>query len=429
MRLRLIYSLSVLLGALSMISSVQTPTAASEPFPPVSALKANPSLPDPLTAFDGTRIATAQQWRDSRRPELIRLFQHYMYGKPPAVPTNLKATVEFEDRRLFGGKATLRLVTLEFGPAGTPAMHLLVAIPNRRSGRVAAFVGLNFCGNHAVLDHPQIPLPTVWLPGNCPGCKDNRATDEGRGKQQDVWAIEQSIDRGYAVATCYTGDIDPDQPDFSDGVHPHFLAPGETAPGPNDWGTIAAWAWGLQRAVDYLVSAPEIDTKRIAAVGHSRLGKTALLAGATDERIALVIPHQAGCGGTAPSRHKVGESVKQINDRFPHWFCDEFTKFNDDVDRLPFDQHCLVAVCAPRPVLFTNAVEDSWADPEGQFRVLEAAAPVYKLLGVDGLGTSEYPAPGKLVNSRLGYFIREGTHSMTSGDWKVFLDFADTWMK
>lgn len=418
----------ILFGLFTMTSILETPARGDEAFPPISELKSNAQLPDPLISFDGTRVKTAEQWRSSRRPELIRLFQHYMYGKPPAPPANLKASIEFEDATLFGGKATLRLVKLEFGPPGTPAMHLLVAIPNRRTGKAPVFVGLNFCGNHALLDHPKIPLPTVWMPGNCPGCQDNRATELGRGAQKDVWEIEKSIDRGYAVATCYTGDIDPDQPDFTDGVHPHFLASGQKQPGPHEWGTIAAWAWGVQRAVDYLVTVPEIDARRVAVVGHSRLGKTALLAGATDERIALVIPHQAGCGGTAPSRHKVGETVKQINDRFPHWFCDEFTKFNDDVDRLPFDQHSLVALCAPRPVLFSNAVEDSWADPEGQFRVLAAATPVYKLLGVDGLQAEEFPPVGKLVNSRLGYFIRDGKHSMNAIDWKVFLDFADRWM-
>src|SRR5581483_953464 len=118
-------------------------------------------------------------------------------------------------------------------------------------------------------------------------------------------------------------------------------------PGPHDWGTIAAWAWGIQRAIDYLVTDPDIDAARIIVVGHSRLGKTALLAGAFDERVAMAIPLQAGCGGTAPSRGKVGESVKQINTAFPHWFDDEFKTFNDQPERLPFDQHELVALCAP----------------------------------------------------------------------------------
>src|SRR5207244_12102068 len=142
-------------------------------------------------------------------------------------------------------------------------------------------------------------------------------------------------------------------------------------------------------------------------------------------RNGRVIPHQAGCGGTAPSRGKVGESVKQINNGFPHWFNGAFKEFNDKTDRLPFDQNCLTALVAPRPVLFSNAVEDTWANPEGQFDVLKAADPVYRFLGVEGLKAKRLPQVGKLVNSRLGYFIRSGKHSMTREDWQVFLEFAD----
>ena len=180
-----------------------------------------------------------------------------------------------------------------------------------------------------------------------------------------------------------------------------------------------------QRAVDYLPTDKDIDKNRIAVVGHSRLGKTALLAAAFDERIALVIPHQAGCGGTAPSRGEVGESVKQINDRFPHWFDATFKEFNDHPDRLPFDQHSLVALVAPRPVLLTNAVEDTWANPQGQFEVLQAADPVYRLLGAGGLEAKRMPEPGRLIDSMLGCHIRPGKHSMGKEDWNVFLAFAD----
>jgi hypothetical protein len=143
----------------------------------------------------------------------------------------------------------------------------------------------------------------------------------------------------------------------------------------------------------------------------------------------MAIPLQAGCGGTAPSRGKIGESVKAINDRFPHWFDDHFKQFNDATARLPFDQHCLVALMAPRPVLFSNAEEDTWANPAGQFDMLEAADPVYRLLGAEGLAATSMPPSRKLVNSRLGYFIRPGKHSMTTEDWGAFLDFADRQMK
>jgi cephalosporin-C deacetylase-like acetyl esterase len=181
----------------------------------------------------------------------------------------------------------------------------------------------------------------------------------------------------------------------------------------------------LQRAVDFLEKEKAIDKKKIAVVGHSRLGKAAMLAGAFDERIALVIPLQAGCGGTSPARGKIGESVKRINTSFPHWFCDEFKKFNDEPERLPFDQHCLIAMCAPRPVLLSNATEDTWANPEGQFEMLKAADKVYRLLGAEGVASQEMPKVGQLMNSTLGYFIRPGKHSMTTLDWKAFLDFAD----
>jgi len=266
-------------------------------------------------------------------------------------------------------------------------------------------------------------LPDVWM-YNGPGVKNSRATEAGRGKQANVWALEQAIERGYAVATFYNGDIDPDQNEVRGGIQAYLRKKGRE-PGPHDWGTIALWAWGIQRAVDYLVTNQKIDKDRIAVVGHSRLGKTALLAAAFDERIALAVPLQAGCGGTAPSRGKVGESVKKINDHFPHWFNGTFKEFNTQPDRLPFDQHCLVALVAPRPVLFANAVEDTWANPEGQFEVVKAADPVYRFLGVEGLRAERMPEVGKLLNSRLGYFIRPGKHSMTKSDWRVFLDFAD----
>ena len=211
-----------------------------------------------------------------------------------------------------------------------------------------------------------------------------------------------------------------------EGIQPH-LRKKDAKPGPHDWGTIAAWAWGIHRAVDYLHDHKDLDRNRIAVVGHSRLGKTALLAAAFDERIALAIPHQAGCGGTAPSRghNPKAESVKRINTSFPHWFDGTFKEFNDQPDKLPFDQNCLVALVAPRPVLFSNAVEDNWANPSGQFEVLQAADPVYRLLGAGGLEAKRMPEPGKLIDSKLGYYIRPGKHSMTKGDWKVFLDFAD----
>ncbi len=393
-------------------------------FPSFEQLPSRPEMPDPLMMLNGDKVSTPEQWTQQRRPELKALFQHYMYGVLPPRPDKISALVEVEDARYFGGKATKKQVTIKYHPKAPP-INLLLIVPNQRTKPAPVFVGINFCGNHTVVKDPAIPLPTTWVYKSCPGCENERATEAGRGGQAEVWNAELIIDRGYALATFYNGDLDPDIPDFTDGVHPHYLKPVQSKPGPDDWGTVAAWAWGAQRVVDYLETNPEIDKERVAVVGHSRLGKASLVAAAFDERIKLVIPHQAGCGGTAPSRGKIGESVKQINDRFPHWFDDEFTKFNEHPDKLPFDQNGLVALCAPRPVLFSNAVEDTWANPDGQFEVLKAAAPVYRFLKAGDLGADRPPEIGKLLDSQLGYFVRNGKHSMTTEDWLAFLSFAD----
>ena len=403
-------------SALAMSLSV---AAAWAEFPPPAELPPQAELPNPLVGFDGKPVTSKEQWFRQRRPELKALFQHYMYGEVPRSPAPIVTDVRREVPEAFGGKATLKEIEIRIGGAGAPSIWLLLVVPNNLKGPAPCFVGMNFCGNHALVTDPKIHIPTTWMYPNYPGVKVNRATEEGRGKQLDVWAIDQTIDRGYALATFYNGDIDPDQKEARGGMRP-FLDEKGTKPA-----TIAAWAWGIHRVVDVLLAQKDIDPKRIAAVGHSRLGKTALLAAAFDERIAIAIPLQAGCGGTAPSRGKVGESVERINTAFPHWFNDTFKLFNANPERLPFDQNCLVALCAPRPVLFANATEDTWANPAGQFEVLQAADPVYRFLGAGGLDAKTMPETGKLVDSALGYYIRPGKHSMTRGDWKVFLDYAD----
>jgi hypothetical protein len=415
--IRFIFILVFLLSVFAVSRAAELPDPVDLP--------SRPELPDPLVMLNGDKITTKEDWINKRRPELKTLFQHYMYGYFPDTPKKVEAKLEREDKNYFGGKATKKELTITFGPDGWPKIHLLLVVPNSRKKPAPVFVGMNFRGNHTVVDDKDVPLPTVWMYPDKATSKDNRAIETGRGTQVDVWALEQSIDRGYAVATFYNGDIKPDHKEWTDGVHKHFFKEGQTAPGPREWHTIAAWAWGVSRAIDYLVTDKDLDKTKIAVVGHSRLGKTALLCAAFDDRVALSIPLQAGCGGTAPSRGKVGESVLRINTAFPHWFNGEFKKFNNAPDKIPFDQHCLVALVAPRPVLFANAQEDTWANPDGQFDVLKAAESVYKLLGSDGLAAKKMPELNTLVDSTLGYYIRPGKHSMTTGDWKVFLNFAD----
>ncbi len=313
---------------------------------------------------------------------------------------------------------------IQFPPKVTPPLYLLVAIP-KSDQPVPAFVGLNFAANHSTTSDPDVKLSEEWLPKRYKGVVDNRATDASRGIQDERWPFELAIKRGYAMATLYHGDLDPDFADFSNGVHPHFYEEVQTAPAPAEWGAIGAWAWGLSIVASYLIEAPAIDPKRICVMGHSRNGKTALWAGAQDERFALVVSNQSGCGGAALSRRRQGEKLVNINKNFPHWFNDHFPEFDEREDHLPVDQHQLIALIAPRPVLVCSAEEDRWADPAGEFGSCLEANTVYQLLGTNGLAATEMPGANQLVNSRIGYHIRPGKHGIGDADWGVFFDFSD----
>lgn len=422
MRLSLASSGPLLVSALAALAA---------DFPAPNALPSVAEFPDVLVTRDGTEIRTKKDWEEKRRPELKELFQHYMYGRYPAKPEAVAAKVLFEDTAALGGKGTLREVELTFGPPEWPKLYLLIAAP-RAAAPVACFVGPNFGGNHLLTAHEKVRVPTAWVPGNYPGVEKgtNRATAAGRGKQADTWPLQRIVEQGYAVATFYCGDVQPDRPAVREGMRATLPEP-KGAAGPAETATVMWWAWGCHRAVDYLLTDKAIDGKRLAVVGHSRLGKTALLAGAFDDRIAVVIPHQSGCGGAGPSRsgNPKAESVKRITTVFPHWFCANFSSFGDDTTKLPFDQHALVAICAPRPVLLTNAEDDQWANPPGQFDVLRAAAPAYKLYGDGKPVAGAVPEQGKLSDERLGYFVRAGKHAMTPDDWKVYMQFADKWLK
>jgi hypothetical protein len=398
-----------------------------EAFPPADSLPAVSAFSDPLVMADGSPVRTREDWFQKRVPELKAQFQYYMYGFPPPAPARdgVRAAVRRTDPAAFGGKATLREVEIRLGPEPSRIMRLLLVTPNRSRRPAPCFVGANFDGNHTLVRDTAVALPAGWMSEKSPGVTDHRATAAGRGTRVDEWSIERTVERGYAVATFYRGDVEPDNPESRDGVRYHVPVDGRTDPGPHDWGTVAAWAWGISRAVDVLVTAPDIDPDRIAVVGFSRLGKAALLCAALDGRIAAVFPHQSGCGGAAPDRSTVGESVQVINGKFPHWFCETFRSFNGAPERLPFDQHELLALLAPRPVLLTAATEDTWGNPAGVFEMARRAGVVYEFLGKQGLKASRMPKTGKLVNSRLGYFIRPGLHSMTPEDWKAILEFAD----
>lgn len=302
------------------LAGCTTPSPKKVAYPEPSALRSQPALPDPLVMLDGRRVASRAQWFNERRPELRALFQHYMYDQLPPKPDQMKTKLLAEHHDFLGGKATLKLVTLETGSGGAPRIDLMLVLPNDRRGPVPVFLAMNFCGNHALTDDPRVPLARGWLYNSCKGCTNNAATEAARGGQIVDWPLSRIIERGYALAAFCSSDVDSDRKEISDGIYAWLARNNPSENNPTNRGSIAAWAWGFHRCVDYLLTDRDVDARHIASVGHSRNGKTALLAAAFDERIALAIPHQAGCGGTAPSRGKIGESVQRINTAFPHWF-------------------------------------------------------------------------------------------------------------
>lgn len=382
-------------------------------------------LPDPLIASDGTPITTPEQWWELRRPEIMEVFQSEMYGRVPKRPSDFRFETFSEDPTALGGTATRKQVRIYFdGDRESPAMDLLVYLPNAVRGPVPLFLGLNFGGNHTIHPDPEIRLPQSYTG---PDGEEVVASEADRGRSASRWPVESIVARGFGLATAFYEDIDPDFDDgFGNGVHGLYRTDGENERAPDAWGSVAAWAWGLSRAMDYLETDERVEEEQVVLMGHSRLGKAALWAGAVDPRFYFVVSNNSGEGGAAITRRRYGERISHLNDRFPHWFAANFRKYVEREDELPVDQHMLLALIAPRSVYVTSAVDDRWADPRGEFLAALHADPVYRLLLDEGLNATEMPEIARPVHSRIGYHIRSGGHDVTAYDWEQWMDWVET---
>ncbi|AMY08143.1 hypothetical protein LuPra_01331 [Luteitalea pratensis] len=419
---------STLAWSALLLASAATVLPGQTPAPPTvvagipvnydEALTGTYTLPDLFVLADGTAVRDATTWTTSRRPEIVRLLEHQQFGRSPGRPADLRFEIFDKGTPALNGIALRRQVTIVFSSApGAPTADLLIYLPANARGPVPLLLNISFSANSAVVDDPGIRPGTVWD-------REKNVRVPATPRPQGRLDIAPFLAQGIGVATMYYGDIEPDfAAGLPLGIRKHFLKPGQTQPAADEWGTIAAWAWGLSRAMDYLETDTAVDAHRVAIVGVSRLGKTVLWAGARDTRFAMVIASCSGESGAALSRRTYGETVKHMTARYGYQFAANYAHYGDRIDTLPVDAHMLVASIAPRPLLLQTGDKDFWSDPRGEFLAAVAAGPVYTLLGKGALGTNEMPAAGIPIFQTIGYVMHEGGHGTIASDWPLFLQF------
>ena len=379
-------------------------------------------LPDPLICNDGNKVTTVKQWEDKRRPEILELFASQVYGRTLKDDIRVVYETLSENQDFMNGKATAKQVKFTFSNDNKKIEALLLFIlPNQPKGKVPVFISYNYKGNHSTCFDRTIEYSSAF---SLLTASDH--PDWERGCQASRWSFDEIIERGYGVATMFYQDIYPDTP----GMEEHSVVslfsgykPGSKTP--DRWQALGAWAWGSSRIADYLETQNHVDMSKIIIMGHSRHGKATLWAGAQDKRFKIVISNNSGCGGAALSKRIFGEHIARITSSFPHWFCPSFNQYANNEANLPFDQHELIALIAPRPVYIASAVEDTWADPKGEFLSGYHAGSVFELYGLKGLETNVQPPIHQPIMNDIGYHIREGVHDVTNYDWTCFMDFAD----
>jgi hypothetical protein len=384
------------------------------------------TLPDPLMLKSGQSVKDVKTWTTKRRAEILAIYESEVFGRSPARPSKPNYEVLSVAQKALGGKAERKLITLNFGGRTDPRMNLLVYLPAGAKRPIPVFVGLSFNGIHAIADDPDVPLQDVWVRDKTTRqWVKQTAEEKRRGAEAQRWQVEKILDAGYGLAVAYYDDIEPDfDGGMKYGVRPLFFKSGQTAQAADEWGAIGAWAWALRCAMDVLERDREIDAKHVAVIGHSRLGKTALWAGAQDTRFSIVISNESGEGGAAISRRLFGEQTRNLNSSFPHWFDGNFKKYSDHEDQMPFDSHMLMSLIAPRGLYVASAEEDRWSDPKGEFLGAAEASKVWELFGKKGIGTMEMPGIHQPVGQDVRYHIRTGKHDVTAYDWEQYLKFA-----
>jgi hypothetical protein len=345
-------------------------------------------LPPLMVTAEGTKIKTPHEWQTIRRPQILSLFSNLVYGRVPEPESPIKTeySVVATDQQFMDGKATHKEVLIQFSnDHGRASITIHVVTPNNAAK----------------------PVPAVMKLGSGP--------------------LDELLNRGYAgVGISHDNFVGHNEVSFENSIHRLFFKKGQSFPKAREWGVLSAIAWGHSRVLDYLETNDDIDARRVAIMGHSKSGKAALWTAAQDERFALVISAQSGCAGAALWRRRSGETLQKMVTRFPYWLCRNAWKFVNQEDDLPVDQHMLLALIAPRPVYVASGIDDTWADPRGEYASAYHASKVYRLLGRKGLGSDKLPSLGEAVlDSDVGYHVREGGHSVEPYDWRMFMDFCD----
>jgi hypothetical protein len=395
-----------------------------------------PAWPDPLVLKSGVRVATAAEFLKVRRPEIFSDFEENVYGRTPAGKVQQEFHVTSVDPHALGGAAVRKQITVTLR-AGTVErhIHVLLYLPAAAAGPVPVFVGLNFSGNQSVSKDTGIDVSNVWtadpavepiqIPKELKGQLQHPASDSTRGADAGQWQVEEIVHSGYGLATAYAGDIEPDfATGIAYGIRPLFFERGK-AQAADDWGAIGAWAWGMSRIADYLETDAAVNGGQLIALGFSRFGKTALWAGAQDQRFAAVISNESGQGGAGLAHRQGGETITHLNMAFPYWFSANYHHFTGRPEQLPVDGHLLLSLIAPRPLLVASAAGDAVSDPESEFLAAVAATPVYTLFGKEGLPADAAYEVDRVQGNTLRYYVRPGAHDMLLSDWKRFIQFAN----